>query len=185
MTIESRLLPDPTQSLERAFAAAAGRMRGLGFVNAALHVQAVGFAPWDGHWLGVMVTPWSINLMLVPRDPSQWQPVNAGMKQRFSFPAGDFEFIDALDTVIGEYRMCSLFSPVMEFEDQATAEMVARVALKALRDARLDDAEAAPPGHASAPALAQASEQSARPMSKRDFLGGRFVRSSESDVPGR
>ena len=33
-------------------------MQGLAIVNPALEVEAVGFAPWQDHWLGVMVTPW-------------------------------------------------------------------------------------------------------------------------------
>ena len=49
-------------------------MQGLGFVNPALRVEAVAFEPWDGHWLGVMVTPWSINLLLLPHDPAGLAP---------------------------------------------------------------------------------------------------------------
>ena len=37
------LLPDPSLSLEQAFSTVAQRMKGLGFVNPALRVQAVGF----------------------------------------------------------------------------------------------------------------------------------------------
>lgn len=177
-------LPDPTQDIERAFSSAAERMRGLAFVNPALRVQAVDFKPWAGYWLGVLVTPWSINLMLTPCERSAWRPVQPGIKRRFSFPAGDFEFIDALDTVLGEYRMCSLFSPALEFEDHTTAEMVARLAREALFDATLDET-AAPANQSSADTPAQIGEQAARPMSKRDFLRGRFLRGDDPDVPGR
>jgi [NiFe] hydrogenase assembly HybE family chaperone len=177
-------LPDPTQDIERAFGTVAERMRGLAFVNRALRVQAVDFRPWEGHWLGVLVTPWSINLMLTPYERSAWRPVQAGIKRRFSFPAGDFEFIDALDTVLGEYRMCSLFSPAMEFEDHATAELVARLAREALFDATLDDSAATPVSDSTESTLAQIGEQAARPMSKRDFLRGRFLRGNDPDVPG-
>ena len=41
MTTET-LLPDPSLSLEQAFSAVAQRMQGLGFVNPALRVQAIG-----------------------------------------------------------------------------------------------------------------------------------------------
>ncbi len=58
---------DPSARLVAAFEAAAVRMRGLPIVNPALAVEAVGFAPWEGHWLGVMVTPWFINLTLLLR----------------------------------------------------------------------------------------------------------------------
>ena len=180
------LLPDPSLSLEQAFSAVAQRMKGLGFVNPALRVQAVGFEPWEGHWLGVMVTPWSINLMLLPRDPAAWHPVRAGEKRRYDFPAGRFDFIDAVDAMVGEYRMCSLFSPALEFEDHAAAALVAKLA----REALFDPAHAAP---ADVPARdestpgpqVQIEEQVNASMSKRDFLRGRFLRTDEPHVPGR
>ena len=180
------LLPDPSLSLEQAFSAVAQRMEGLGFVNPALRVQAVGFEPWEGHWLGVMVTPWSINLMLLPRNPAAWHPIRAGEKRRYEFPAGRYDFIDAVDPMVGEYRMCSLFSPALEFEDHAAAELVARLARAAL----LDPAHAAPgdepAGEESKPGpLAQIEGQAQAPMSKRDFLRGRFLRTDEPNVPGR
>ena len=66
-------LPDPSARLTAALREVARRMEGLGFVNQALEVEAVAFEPWQGHWLGVMVTPWFMNLVLLPRQPSRWQ----------------------------------------------------------------------------------------------------------------
>lgn len=185
MTTES-LLPDPSLSLEQAFSAAAQRMQGLGFVNPALRVQAVGFEPWDGLWLGVMVTPWSINLMLLPRNPAAWHPVCAGEKRRYEFPAGCYEFIDAVDSLVGEYRMCSLFSPALEFEDHAAAALVAKLARAALFDSAHAVPNEVPVSGDSTPApLAKLEERAHAPMSKRDFLRGRILRADETDVPGR
>ncbi len=180
------LLPDPSLSLEQAFNGVARRMQGLGFVNPALRVQAVGFGPWEGHWLGVLVTPWSINLMLLPRDLKAWRPIRAGEKQRYDFPAGRYDFIDALDSIVGEYRMCSLFSPALEFEDHAAAALVAKLARAALLDPANSAAGEAAPADASQPGpLAQIEQQANAPMSKRDFLRGRFLRTDEPNVPGR
>jgi [NiFe] hydrogenase assembly HybE family chaperone len=186
MTTDTVTRPDPTDSLEQAFNAVAERMQGLGFVNPALRVQAVGFEPWESHWLGVMVTPWSINLLLLPCDPAAWRPIRPGEKQRYAFPAGRYDFIDAIDPAVGEYRMCSLFSPVLEFEDHATAVMVAELARAALFDA--SHAEPVEPEAADATAsgpLAQLEQQASAPMSKRDFLRGRFLRPEAPDVPRR
>ena len=183
MTPDSALRPDPSAALERAFGAVADRMQGLGFVNPALRVQAVGFEPWEGHWLGVLVTPWSINLMLLPLDPVRWRAIRPGEKQRYEFPAGGYEFIDAVDPVAGEYRMCSLFSPALEFEDHATAVTVAELARAALLDAQ--HAERPPAAERPAETLARIGEQAHAPMSKRDFLRGRFLRADEADVQGR
>jgi len=186
MTTEVKTGPDPTVTLERAFNAVAERMQGLGFVNPALRVQAVGFEPWEGHWLGVMVTPWSINLLLLPGNPAVWRPIRPGEKQRYAFPAGDYDFIDALDPVVGEYRMCSLFSPAFEFQDHATAVMVAELARAALFDSCHAEPQAQDPNETpSGGPLTRLEQQANAPLSKRDFLRGRFLRSEEADVPRR
>jgi [NiFe] hydrogenase assembly HybE family chaperone len=188
MTTETALLPDPSLRLEDAFRATATRMSGLGFVNPALRVEAVAFAPWDGHWLGVLVTPWSINLLLLPRDRSLWRTVRAGDKQRYAFPAGDYDFIAAMDPVVGEYQMCSLFSPAMEIEDHATARMVAQLARAALFDAgnaEEPDTDAATDDRSEPGPLARMEQQADAPMSKREFLRGRFLRADSSNEPGR
>ena len=164
-------------------------MSGLGFVNPALQVEAVGFAPWEGHWLGVMVTPWSINLLLLPHDRSRWQPRRLGETQRYSFPAGRYDFISANDPAFGEYRMCSLFSPALEIADHATARMVAELARAALFDA----ANAETPEHPTLPSTPESTrarvpgrstqlQQTANaPMSKRDFLRGRIFRGESTN----
>ena len=126
--------PDPSPALVAAARAAASRMAGLAFVNPALAVEAVAFAPWNGHWLGVLLTPWSMNLVLAPRDRAAWPDVAPGAKLRLRFPAGDYDFVGARDDVAGETLVCSLFSPVLEFEDQATARLVAELAREALFD---------------------------------------------------
>ena len=112
--------PDPSPALVAAARAASSRMEGLAFVNPALAVEAVGFAPWNGHWLGVLLTPWSMNLVLAPREPVAWPDVAQGAKLRMRFPAGDYDFVGARDDAVGATLVCSLFSPVLEFEDQAT-----------------------------------------------------------------
>lgn len=179
-------LPDPAPRLNEAYRAIAGRMEGLNFVNPAIEVEAVGFAPWEAHWLGVMVTPWCINLMLLPRDAAGWTSLPQGRTLRYRFPAGDYDFISAHDEQVGEYQMCSLISPVLELPDHATACQVAELARAALLDpanapqaeVAADDAAAAP-DQAPAP-ITQLEAQANAPMSKRDFLRGRFLRDEEA-----
>jgi [NiFe] hydrogenase assembly HybE family chaperone len=186
--------------LEAAFRAAAEGMQGLPLVNQVLEVEAVGFAPWEDRWLGVMVTPWFMNLMLVPRDPSAWNSLAPGAKRRYRFPAGEYEFVGAHDATFGEYQVCSLFSPVGEFEDHATARLVAQLAREALFDpanAEVPDVSAgagSPPetgiaagsdarsdGAALAGPLAQLEAGLAAPLSKRDFLRARFLAADRDD----
>lgn len=118
------------------------RMAGVPILNRALRVKAVGVRDWSGDTLGVLVTPWFMNLMLLPGDPRKQaaseETAQIGEKRLFPFPAGAFEFIRGHEEAIGPYWMCSLFSPVFEFADQETAEAAANAALDELM--RTEDA---------------------------------------------
>lgn len=168
----------PAPALEAAYRRVqATRMAGLPFLNDRLAVEAVGFAPWKAHWLGVVVTPWFMNLVVAPRDAAQWRTLPAGEKRRFRFPAGEYDFVSAREDGVGEFFACSLFSPVGEFEDQATARFVAEHALAALLDPANDE-RAKPDG---APGAAEAGPAPA--LSRRDLLSGRFA--PDGDEPRR
>ena len=164
-------------------------MQGLDFVNPALAVEAVGFGPWEEHWLGVMVTPWCINLALAPRVTAAWRSLAPGAKRCYRFPAGDYEFIGAVDDSAGEYQVCSLFSPVQEFADRRTARLVAQLAREALLDPA--NAEAPPvPGTDLQPVrsadegpgpIARLTEGLDAPLSRRALLQGRFAGGERDD----
>ncbi|MCC7327668.1 MAG: [NiFe]-hydrogenase assembly chaperone HybE [Burkholderiales bacterium] len=171
--------PDPSPRLVDFYRVAAARMQGLDVVNCALEVEAIGFAPWKDHWLGVLLTPWFMNLVLAPRDPERWVALATGVKRLHAFPAGDFEFIGACDDVLGDYAMCSLFSPVREFADQPTARLVAQHARVALLDA--ENAERAAP-NAEGP-IAGVERRLEQPVSRRDLLRGRL--GATGDEPRR
>jgi len=180
------LLPDPSPRLNAAFREVAKRMEGLGLTNPALEVEAVAFEPWEAHWLGVMVTPWFMNLVLLPRDRGLWQTLPVRAKRKLHFPAGVYEFIGADDPLIGEHQTCSLFSPMQDFEDHAAARLVARLAREALFDAANAEVPEYPQADLSpeAPAEAQATRADAgpaAPVSKRDFLRGRLSGSGHVD----
>jgi len=176
-------LPDPSPRLNAAFLEVAKRMAGLGLLNPALQVEAVAFEPWQGHWLGVMVTPWFMNLVLLPRQREQWQPLAVGAKRKLRFPAGVYEFIGADDAMVGEHQTCSLFSPMLAFEDPAAARLVARLAREALFDAataevpeypRANLSPSAPDATTARPAADRAAGAAVVAVSKRDFLRGRL-----------
>lgn len=183
------LLPDPAERLAAGFRSiATTRMAGLPFLNPAIEVEAVGFAPWQGRWLGVMVTPWFINLILAPCDPARWTAVAPGAKTSYEFPAGRYEFIGATDELLGHYQMCSLFSPVQDIADHATAVLIAQLAREALFNPEHAAEEAGTPltpepeVDANAPGLQEKLEAKLeQPMSKRGFLRGDFL--SKPDEP--
>ena len=115
------------------------RMRGVPVLNPALSVQAVGFGPDPLRtapgaaptMLGVLVTPWFMNLMRVPLGtaevlaPGQVGPQRLGEHR--------LRFIGAHEAAFGAYEMCSLASPMFEFADQQAAVATAREVLVRLR----------------------------------------------------
>ncbi|MFZ2168747.1 MAG: [NiFe]-hydrogenase assembly chaperone HybE [Methylococcaceae bacterium] len=108
------------------------RMHDVPVVNRALSVQALGFINYQQDWLGVLVTPWFMNLLLLPETGSTWQTQQPGSKFSQTFPYGVFEFTVANETQLGVYALCSLFSPMFQFEDQAAAVAAAESALQGL-----------------------------------------------------
>ena len=155
----------PAPALEAVFRAiAAHQMRDMPMLNPALSVEAVGFRPWREHWLGVLITPWFMNLVLMPREREKWQPLAQRETRHYAFPAGVFEFIGAHNAVLGDYQACSLFSPMFEFSDPGGARATAVAALDLLFDPACHEHGALGPTLERAPDLTP---------NKRDFLFAR------------
>lgn len=108
------------------------RMQGVPILNPRLQVAAIGFQPWQDAWLGVLITPWFMNLMRVAN--TQPDPADAviGSKHTHVFPSGPYEFTLGHEPSLGYYECCSLFSPMADFPDQETTEDTAREVLLAL-----------------------------------------------------
>ena len=114
-------------------------MAGVPILNPRLSVKAVGLRECGDEWLAVLVTPWFMNLVLLPQADADPSSATTGEKSHVVFPAGRFEFIHGFEEELGPYRMCSLFSPVFEFADQESAEATALAVLAALFSASDDD----------------------------------------------
>ena len=108
------------------------RMLDVPVLNPALSVQALGFLRYQQDWLGVLITPWFMNLLLLPEPESAWQTQAPGSKFSRTFPYGVFEFTMANEAQLGVYAVCSLFSPMFQFEGQAAAAAAAKAALQGL-----------------------------------------------------
>jgi [NiFe] hydrogenase assembly HybE family chaperone len=135
------------------------RMSGVPILNAALEVQVIGMRAWQGHWLGALVTPWFMNLVVLPGQGA-WRNVSDGDSASYAVPSVRFEFIAGSEPGLGAYHACSLFSPVLEFADQETALETARMALESLFDPALLGEKPA------------AESPDGPGMSRRDFLRG-------------
>jgi len=131
-------------------------MRDAPICNAALHVTAIGFRDFHGNAVGVILTPWFLNLVAAEIGPGASPALPLGAC-RLRFPAGSIEFTVTELAGFGRLASCSLFSPLFDFPDQETACATAQAALDALFD----------PGP-------HAVETGSRPaLDRRAFLAGR------------
>jgi [NiFe] hydrogenase assembly HybE family chaperone len=170
--------PSPAGALEALFRTILQeQMKDVPMLNPALGVEAVGFRPWSDHWLGVLITPWFMNLMLTPRVTSKWQAVAEGKSRHYVFPAGVFEFIGGRDPVLGDYQACSLFSPMFDFANHQGAHDTAVAALDALFD--VASREPAEVSVARPTVGADPTATAPRAVSKRDFLFGLVPRAGD------
>lgn len=108
-------------------------MHDVPICNSRLQVEAVGFQRTaEGHWAGVMITPWAINLLCLPGQEAGWPVLAACSKHDWKFSSGDYEFTVAEEESMGNYHLCSLFSPALEFESHETARLTALAVVRAL-----------------------------------------------------
>ena len=63
-------------------------MHDMPFVNPALSVAAIGFRRHLGDWVGAVVTPWFLNLFILPGGGSLWSDLGSGDRVRIAFPVG-------------------------------------------------------------------------------------------------
>ncbi len=123
------------------------RMEGVPILNPDLSVAAIGFEEYGTSYLGVLLTPWFMNLILVPVDQDEFAQggLKVGDKTTVALPAGQVEFIVGHEDSLGFSMACSLFSPVFEFEDQdamlETAKAVLAEVLDGSGEAEDDDAD--------------------------------------------
>jgi [NiFe] hydrogenase assembly HybE family chaperone len=150
---------NPEANLTRVFRRiAANGMADMPFSNPALDVEAVGFRRTEnGRWLGVLITPWAMNLLLLPAADTRasWPDKAVGDTHVWRFPSGAYAFIVAAEEELGVYHLCSLFSPPCRFTSQEAARRTACEALAGLY---------APPAVAAAGANVSA-------RNRRAFLG--------------
>ncbi|MEY2632597.1 MAG: hypothetical protein RIR00_1251 [Pseudomonadota bacterium] len=124
----------PATTLQNVFEAIhQQRMADFPLLNPALKVEAVGFRLGDDrHWVGTLVTPWSINLLRLPGQPEGWPETAPGGRHSWHFPSGNYEFTIAEEAQLGCYHLCSLFSPTFEFHSHAQARLTAAAVIESL-----------------------------------------------------
>jgi [NiFe] hydrogenase assembly HybE family chaperone len=105
------------------------KMEHLPITNRRLRVEAVGFRRCGDYQLGVLITPWFINLILLPESAIVGDHPQ-GSKSTVTFACGNVEFTGCDDPRLGQYRSAALFRSVTDFPSQAVASDIANQVLK-------------------------------------------------------
>lgn len=165
------------------------RMAGVPILNPALRVETFGFELCEDiaasvvaetrfrtkaralelpAALGVLITPWFMNLVWFPLARSD-QADGVGCSRLRRVGEECFDFIGGYEPGFGCYEACSLFSPMFEFADPAAARATACAVLDTLRQP-LVKASPGAPAHAKPPQL----------PARRAFLLGRQASAEDS-----
>mgnify|MGYP003572037277 CR=1 FL=1 len=126
----SRVLVE--QLVNRFEAIGQERIQGLPIYNDKLKVEAVDFQPCENGQIGGLVTPWFINIMLLPDNCDSLQFKELGDKIKCDLPSGKCEFSIGEEDVLGRYLFRSVVSPTHCYKTQEPACSVVRKALKKL-----------------------------------------------------
>lgn len=140
------------------------RMLGLPVINPALSVDCVGFRPWRGHWIGMVITPWFLNVVLLRGTEGEWPETKCGDQRRFKLPNGELLFMASEEEGLGSFYACSLASPMHDFKSQEAAQQTALESMRLLM---------MPPVTVAEPAVGNKPQ-----MSRREFLRGKKEDSS-------
>ncbi len=155
--------PVPTTLIDAYRRIAAERMAGIPFANQRLDVDGVGFRDVDGRSVGVLITPWCMNLVVLEPEADDTAEEEASEKRTIRFPAGEFQFVRSRIDQVPAHHALALFTSVEDFPDMATARAVAADILRRILEPDTRDAPA-DRSQAGEDALA------GRPLSRRTLL---------------
>lgn len=124
-------MPNVEQLVERFRVIDTERMRGLPFYNNMLGVEAVDFQDTEFGLLGALITPWFVNVILLPvAQPASSPPL--GSMVSYALPGGEQQFMVGEDETLGRYDFISLASPTLKLKTQQDAREFARARLQQL-----------------------------------------------------
>jgi [NiFe] hydrogenase assembly HybE family chaperone len=159
-------IESPAGRLETVFRdIAETRMSGLPILNPALTVAAVGFRHWHDGWYGVLITPWFMNLIVIPDQTAELAGLGSGTRRTRVLPSGEYAFLSGHEDALGTYWSASLVSPMSQFADMAGAVAVAEAVLETVFKPEANETLVQPEAP---PASIQARME--QPVSRRGFF---------------
>ncbi|CFQ41351.1 MULTISPECIES: hydrogenase-2 assembly chaperone [Yersinia] len=103
----------PAALLESRFGQiAAESMRGLPFYRDHIPLRACGFQLFEQQWIGALLTPWMLSLVVLPGPSQSWQRRTVGERLMLALPCGTIGFTVSEVAGCGQYLSRSLMSPL-------------------------------------------------------------------------
>jgi [NiFe] hydrogenase assembly HybE family chaperone len=122
----TRKIEDVFQGIEQE------QMQDIPLLNPALKVQSIGFQTYQGRIIGIIITPWMMNLLLLPAEDEDWGALKLGDKTHHRLPANEYRFMVNEIDGIGICQTHSLYSPMHEFMNQDHAVAAAESFMQTL-----------------------------------------------------
>jgi [NiFe] hydrogenase assembly HybE family chaperone len=125
----------------------------------------------DIGFLGVMITPWFISLVVQPTQIDAFAHIRAGQTIELSFPSGQYEFM-VNHQPFGDYGTCALLSETTNIESHEVACQLAEQMLTYLFEPCEVEAKPEPAPRSVAEAQIQAFNHTLeQPVSRRALFG--------------
>jgi len=120
------------------------QMSGLPILNSMIRVESLGFQIYENRMMGIVITPWLMNLVIFPNEDDHWEDMKIGSKHYHEFPSNRHQFMLNEVEGLGLCQTMSLYSPMHDFENQDHAIAAATAFLEILmkpvdEDDRLDE----------------------------------------------
>lgn len=96
-------------------------MQGIPILNSAIRIQALGFQLFQGRVIGIIITPWLMNVVILPTDDEDWSHMNLGDKRPHKFSSRTYKFMLNEFDGIGLCQTHSLYSPMQSFASHEQA----------------------------------------------------------------
>ncbi len=176
--IEQRYYSEnPQQAITEAFRKIEqNQMQGLPVCNEALTTEVVGLQRFTDYWLGVLITPWTLQLVMLSAN-GEAESLSEGDHRIYDFPQGEVVFMASDNPDLGVYQSCALSSPLHDFPSQEVIRQTAIEVLDLLFQAPAEpeqerSVKVAMPGRLDVEKESKKVEETRG--SRRDFLRGRM-----------
>ncbi|MBD1577633.1 [NiFe]-hydrogenase assembly chaperone HybE [Vibrio sp. S11_S32] len=119
----------------------AQQMQSLSFVSPHIEIEMVSLQPYQDHWMGGMITPWMLNLMIMPMDETQglWADLRVGEEIGLHLAGNDYRFYASEVAGIGQFLACSLMSPIAGLTEHSQAVTLAKDVMRLVTSLATDE----------------------------------------------